>query len=55
MRNEAVTLAMTRARRVDQPVKAETPNSLAGGDDGRWPALEPTHRLRGKQGQSEKL
>lgn len=45
---------MTRESRVDQPVKAEPPNSLAGDDDGRWPTLEPIHRLRGRQGQSEK-
>ncbi|OLP07154.1 hypothetical protein BLL52_1550 [Rhodoferax antarcticus ANT.BR] len=45
---------MTRESRVDQAVKAEPPNSLAGDDDGRWPTLELRHRLRDRRGQSEK-
>ena len=45
---------MTRESRVDQPVKAVRPNSLAGDDGGRWPTLELSHRLRGRRGQSEK-
>ena len=44
---------MTRESRVDQPVKAEPPSSLADGDDGRWPILELIHQLRGRRGQSE--
>jgi hypothetical protein len=53
--NVWLTLAMTGESRVDQPVKPGPPNSPVGGDGERSPRLEPTHQLRGKQGQSEIL